>query len=159
MEVARAARRWDPSATPEGMPEAREKLVACVRALIDEHGVDPKRTIIGGFSQGAMITTDVALHHEVPFAGVAVLSGAHIRRDDWKAALTKTGNQQHIFQSHGRQDPILPFGVAEALHHAFVEAGATATFLPFDGGHEIRPRVVEGFSTFCRARLHDGERS
>ena len=61
MELARGGRQWDPSETPEGMPEARDALFACLRALIDEHGVDPGRTILGGFSQGAMIATDASL--------------------------------------------------------------------------------------------------
>lgn len=156
MELARGGRQWDPSATPEGMPEARDALQACVRSLIEEHGVDPARTIIGGFSQGAMITTDLALHHEPSFAGVAILSGSHICRDRWAAALARVGPQQRVFQSHGRQDPILPFAVAEALHEAFVTAGATATFVPFDGGHEIRPRVLDGFGGFSRAILNAG---
>lgn len=154
MELARGGRQWDPSATPDGMPEARDQLVACVSSLIDEHGVDPARTIIGGFSQGAMITTEVALHHEQAFAGLAILSGSHICRDRWATALAAVGKEQHVFQSHGRQDPILPFAIAEALHQTLVEAGATATFVPFDGGHEIRPRVLDGLAGFCRARLH-----
>lgn len=155
MELARGGRQWDPSATPDGMPEARDALVACLRALIAEHGVDPRKTVLGGFSQGAMLTTDVALHHDTPFAGLAVLSGAHVCRDRWSAALANVGKQQHVFQSHGRQDPILPFAVAEALHDAFIRAGATASFHPFDGGHELRPRVLDALGGFCRARLHD----
>ncbi len=156
MELARGGRQWDPSETPEGMPHAVDALIACLRALETEHGVNPKRTILGGFSQGAMVTTDIALHHEPSFAGLAILSGSHVRRDRWSAALSRVGKQQHIFQSHGRRDPILPFAIAEVLHGALVEAGADASFLPFHGGHELPPRVLDAFGTFCRARLHDG---
>ncbi len=156
MELARGGRQWDTRETPDGMPEARDALVACVRALIEEHGVDPKRAILGGFSQGAMIATDVALHWEPSFAGIAILSGSHLCRDRWAAALARIGSEQHIFQSHGRHDPILPFAIAEALHRTFVEAGAAATFVPFEGGHEIRPRVLEAFGGFSRAILNGG---
>jgi len=155
MELARGGRQWDPSATPDGMPEALDALRACVRALISDHGVDPARTIIGGFSQGAIITTDIALHHEPSFAGLALLSGSHVCRDRWASALAKVGKRQHVFQSHGRRDPLLPFPIAEAFHRTLVEAGAEASFLPFDGGHEIRPGVLDAFGSFCRARLHD----
>ena len=44
--------------------------------------------------------------------------------------------------SHGRQDPILPFSGAEALHEAFASAGADVEFMPFDGGHTIPESVL-----------------
>ena len=42
-----------------------------------------------------------------------------------------------VFQSHGRQDPILPYRASEWLREVFVEAGMQHEFAPFDGGHTI----------------------
>ena len=39
-----------------------------------------------------------------------------------------------VFQSHGRQDPVLPYVAAEWLKEVFVEAGMEPEFVPFDGG-------------------------
>jgi phospholipase/carboxylesterase len=154
MELARGGRMWDPSATPDGMTEARDALVAALRVLIADHGVDPTRTVLGGFSQGAMIATDVVLTAGLGFNNLAILSGSHICRDRWASAMATVGKDLHVLQSHGRSDPILPFGIAEALHHQLVAAGASASFIPFQGAHEIRPAVLEGLGKFARARLH-----
>ncbi len=155
MELARGGRMWDPSATPDGMPAAREQLIAALRVLIDEHGVDPARTILGGFSQGAMLATDVALTGGLDFKNLAILSGAHVCRERWAEALRRIGPELHVLQSHGQSDPILPFGVAEGLHRAFVEAGVSASFIPFRGAHEITPAVLDALGRFAHARLHD----
>jgi phospholipase/carboxylesterase len=40
-------------------------------------------------------------------------------------------------QSHGRADPDLAFSAAEKLNLALNEAGASLTWVPFEGGHEI----------------------
>lgn len=156
MELARGGRMWDPTATPDGMSDARDQLLACLRALIADHGLDPARTVLGGFSQGAMITTDVALTSDLGFDNLAVLSGSFVRREAWTSALASRGKQLHVLQSHGRSDPILPFGVAEALHRAFVDSGADSQFIPFHGAHEIRPVALDALGRFARARLHGG---
>lgn len=156
LELSRGGRMWDPSATPDGMLEAREQLIAALRALIADHGVDPARAILGGFSQGAMIATDVVLTAGLGFRSLAILSGSHLRRDAWAEGLADAGlaKELHVLQSHGLHDPILPFGVAEALHHTLTRAGASASFIPFQGAHEIRPAVLDALGRFAHARLH-----
>lgn len=159
MELGRGARSWDPAATPEGMLDARDKLIACLRSLIDEQGLDPARTILGGFSQGAMIATDVVLTSDLGFHNLAILSGSHVSSARWSDALSRRKHlaavgDLHVLQSHGRNDPILPFAIAEALQRELVAAGAHSSFIPFHGAHEIRPEVLDRLGRFARSRLH-----
>jgi phospholipase/carboxylesterase len=147
MEIASGrGRSWDPDAIPAGLPEARAKLVGCLRAL----DLDLSRTVIGGFSQGAMITTDLVLGEKLPVAGLAILSGSYVDRQRWLPGMK---GAPPVFQSHGLADPILPFGVAESLHQALVSAGVQATFVRSPGGHEIRPIVIETLRSFVHARM------
>jgi phospholipase/carboxylesterase len=139
-------RSWDPDTVPEGIEDARDALLSCIRAL----NLDLSRTVIGGFSQGAMLTTDLVLGEKLPVAGLAILSGSFICRSRWLPGMR---GAPRIFQSHGLADPILPFGVANALHQALIEAGAQATFVPAPGGHEIRPIVTDGLRSFVAATL------
>lgn len=161
MELGRGRRSWDPATTPEGMLDARDKLIACLRSLIEEQGLDPARTILGGFSQGAMIATDVVLTSDLGFHNLAILSGSHVSSARWSDALLKRvalgspgGSELHVLQSHGRNDLILPFAIAEALQRELVAAGAISSFVPFHGAHEIRPEVLDRLGTFARSRLH-----
>src|SRR5258708_14382933 len=56
---------------PDGLAEARPSVIA----VLDGLAAKPETTLLGGFSQGAMLSTDVALRAEKPFAGLALMSG------------------------------------------------------------------------------------
>jgi phospholipase/carboxylesterase len=144
------------SETPPGLAPAREALEGVLAALERDHGVDRSRLVIGGFSQGAMLATEVALAAEVPFAGLAILSGTLISADRWAAAASARGASIHALVSHGRRDPLLPFEDAERLRALLEQGGATVTWVPHGGQHEIPAVVVERLTAFARRRLVDG---
>ncbi len=64
--------------------------------------------------------------------------------------------RSRVLQSHGRADPLLPFAIAESLNRALADADASATFVPFAGGHEIPQTVVNRLAAFARERLATG---
>src|SRR5690606_12243938 len=63
---------------PPGLAPAREKLIALLDALEGAIGMDRKRLVLGGFSQGAMLAVDVALRSETPLAALVVMSGTYL---------------------------------------------------------------------------------
>jgi phospholipase/carboxylesterase len=50
-----------------------------------------------------------------------------------------------VVQSHGRQDPLLPYSGAETLRDLLLDAGVDLQFVPFDGQHEIPLPVLLAF--------------
>ncbi len=149
--------RSSPDATrgfAAGIHEARAALERCLEGLEQEAGLDPARTVLGGFSQGAMLSVDLALAaRERPFAGLAVLSGMLIEADRWTASAKVVGPGLHVLQSHGKHDPLLPFSLAQRLRDVLAAAGAEVELVTFAGGHEIPGFVLEALGRFCRARL------
>jgi len=105
-------------------------------------GLTADRFILGGFSQGAMLTTDIALRLSKPPAGLCVLSGALINEAEWKRMAQERGPLT-VLQSHGLNDSILPFPMGAALRDLLLEYGADVDFVPFPGDHEIPPEVVQ----------------
>lgn len=138
---------------PDGIEDARAALDGCFDALVAEHGVDPARTLIGGFSQGAMLTADRAILGARTWAGVALLSGALIAEPQWRAALATRGARLDVFQSHGHGDPLLPFAIAEQLGALLVASGARREFHPFRGQHEIPRPVLAALGAFAKRVL------
>ena len=126
---------------PAGLVEAREQLTSLVQELEREHGVARDKLVLGGFSQGAMLATDVALHLEQAPAALVVLSGSLIAKDEW-LPLMKARAGLPVVQSHGRADPVLSYELAEALRDALVAAGLQVDFHPFNGGHGIPNGVI-----------------
>lgn len=149
--------RGDPRAladeTPPGLAKARAALEATIDALEAERGVAREKLILGGFSQGAMLTTEIALHADRPFAGLVVLSGNLLSAERWTEAAGRTGPSLHAFLAHGRQDPVLPFAGAEALRALLEKSSATVDWVAHGGQHEIPPPVVVGLAAFARRRF------
>ena len=136
---------------PDGLAFARETLIAFLAALQTELAIPDDRLVLGGFSQGAMLTLDVALHREAPIAGLVQLSGTLIAESVWQPRMERLEGLP-IIQSHGKQDMVLPFVVATTLRDRLVAAGAKHQWQPFTGGHEIPSPVLAQVGTFLASR-------
>jgi phospholipase/carboxylesterase len=130
---------------PAGLAEARGKLVACLDEM--QTRLSPKKLVLGGFSQGAMLSLDVALRSERELAGVVLLSGTLLCESEW-LPLMPAKKTLPIYQSHGTHDPILPYAAAERLRDHLSAAGIAVDFVSFRGQHEIPPRVLDGLGSF-----------
>lgn len=139
--------------TPAGMAEARGALEASLAALERDHGVEPARTVLGGFSQGAMLATEVALHADRAFAGLAILSGALVSEDRWREAASQGAAAIDAIVTHGRRDPILPFDGGRAIAELLASGGARVRFVPHGGGHDIPPSALDALAILARERL------
>lgn len=145
--MARQARgERDIREIPEGLVEAREKLDALVAWLGREFAVGAK-IALGGFSQGAMLSLDFALHSAVELAGLVLWSGTHLAADDWKPRF-ESRRGLPVFMSHGESDEVLPFDVSLALQETLVESGLRVEWRTFRGGHGIPPAVADETGAF-----------
>lgn len=128
---------------PEEIDEARNKVVAAIENLMQRFGLNHSRLLLGGFSQGAMLSVDVATRGlSEPPAAMALYSGALICEKHWKQSAARL-NSTRILQSHGAQDPILPLQTGKWLKEMLEEAGCSVEFIEFAGPHTIPPAAVE----------------
>ena len=127
---------------PVGLSEARGQVLALLDALEQDHGVSRSKLVLGGFSQGAMLATDVTLRAERPPAALAILSGSLIAKAEW-LPLMKARAGLPVLQSHGRTDPVLSYEIAESLRQELVSAGLAVEFVAFNGGHGIPNGAVD----------------
>jgi phospholipase/carboxylesterase len=137
---------------PNGLSDAREQVIAMLDELESLLGVPGERTVLGGFSQGAMLACDVALRSRRPLAGLLLMSTVMVCRPEWLALLPRRAGLR-VFQSHGTQDPLLPFALAAELRDAMVAAGLETDWVEFAGGHEIPQQVVSRASAFLARAL------
>ena len=90
---------------PPGLDEARRRMIALIDALKIKHSLKSKQVVIGGFSQGAMLTTDVALHMSEPPGALLVLSGTFVAESVWKP-LAPNRKGLRVIQQHGMSDQV-----------------------------------------------------
>jgi phospholipase/carboxylesterase len=133
--------------TPQGLVPAREQMLTFLKGVEQNLGVDPRKTVFGGFSQGAMLSCDALLHTDRPYAGLVQLSGNLVSQPVWGPLMLKR-KELPVFQSHGTQDPILPYIGAERLRDALSQAGLAVEWHRFRGGHEIPEPVVQRLGVF-----------
>lgn len=121
---------------PPDLPAARGRLLALLDALAPRVGARP--LILGGFSQGAMLTCDTVLRSTFPLSAMVLLSGSRIAFDEWEPLLP-SGRLRGLptLVAHGETDADLAFAAGTALRDSLTAAGADVTWQPFAQGHEI----------------------
>jgi phospholipase/carboxylesterase len=134
---------------PDGLESARDALAETVDSIEAETGLSAERLILGGFSQGSMIATELTLTRPATPAALAIFSGTLLCESRWRNLVAEK-TALKVFQSHGRADNLLPFSEAEALHSMFVESGIEAEFLPFFGAHTIPPEALQRTATLLQ---------
>ncbi len=132
---------------PKGLAPAREKMLTFLKEVEQQFGADPRKTVLGGFSQGAMLSCDVMLRTTQPYAGLIQLSGTLLAAQEWVPLLQKR-NGLPVFQSHGMQDEILPYVGAERLRDTLSHGGLAVEWHSFRGGHEIPRSVLQRLGPF-----------
>jgi phospholipase/carboxylesterase len=130
---------------PNGLDAARARVQALLREVRTRFR--PRVLTLAGYSQGGMLSMDVALAADPPVDRVAVLSGTVIAEKQWKKGLARTPKPP-LFLSHGREDVVLPFAMSERLKGLLEQNGFAVTWVPFDGGHDIPDPVITALRTF-----------
>ena len=127
---------------PQGFQTATEQAKALVEEVKQHHS----KVYVGGFSQGAMIATNIVMQWPQLIHKLFMLSGTLLNEGEWREQVV---NMRDIptFQSHGRQDMVLPFAAAEELNQLFRDK-PDHQFHPFAGGHEIPPSILQSLSRF-----------
>jgi phospholipase/carboxylesterase len=121
---------------PSGMLESSQMLRGCLEEVERHTCVPISRMLIGGFSQGSMVATDVALGLTHPPAGLCIYSGHLLAEPRWRE-LAKNRGALPVLQTHGKFDPLLPIAGAEQLRDLLIESGLPVEFITFAGPHTI----------------------
>ena len=136
-------------------PPGLKGAASLIEDLLEDRDSVPRGPVVlGGFSQGAMVTSEVAFRSRVPLSALVILSGTLVDERSWESHFSERRGLP-VFMSHGRQDGTLPFAAADRFRHKLEAAGLQVTWCPFDGGHEIPATVVIALNEFLD-RLHAG---
>ena len=96
------------SEVPTGLLQARQALETFLTDLPRKLPVDPRKTMIGGFSQGAMLTCDLVMRTAFPFAGLIQLSGSLLAKQDWRPSVARAGGPARVSKAAGCWIPFFP---------------------------------------------------
>ncbi|MCB0412947.1 MAG: hypothetical protein KDD50_01355 [Bdellovibrionales bacterium] len=131
---------------PDGLDTARTLLHNFMQPLLEKYN----QVILGGFSQGSMLALDYMYYYNAPIKALSLLSTSFINKTKWQSS---SFVKMSIFQSHGLQDEVLPFEIAEKIHDHLTHQNHKVDFFPFRGGHEIPLPIIEKLKTFISLQL------
>jgi phospholipase/carboxylesterase len=149
-ELRRGVPRDRRDEVPDGLLAARDHVVRLLDELTARFAIPAGRLVLGGFSQGAMVSLDVALHRATPPAGLILMSGTLLAESVWRPRMPSLAGVP-VMLSHGRHDPLLPFHIAATLRDQLAAAGAAVDWQPFPGGHEIPGNALDAATALLRA--------
>ena len=128
---------------PQTFASSYGALTGFLDGFLAERGIGWDRTVIGGFSMGAVMSYAVGLGEGRPVpAGIVALSGFVPTVEGWQAELDgRTGLP--VFIHHGANDPIISVEFARKARELLVSGGIEPEYLETDAGHWLPPDAVE----------------
>ena len=135
----------------EQIPPTLSAVSTQLQELVDLVAPSYKKIILGGFSQGGMMALDLAFHTKQNIEGLILLSTNPLAKSRWQQALSEKKPESFrpwLFQSHGKQDPMLPYSNARELFDWLRPHVPAGRFVSFQGGHEIPQKVWNELGAF-----------
>jgi phospholipase/carboxylesterase len=127
---------------PETFEAAREALAGFHDEAWARTGLGPDRTVLGGFSMGAVMSYASALSAGRPtVAGILALSGFVPTVEGWQPELSGRGSTS-AFVAHGRADPVIAVGFGRGARDLLEQGGLTVHYHESGVGHQIDPAVL-----------------
>jgi len=121
--------------------------------LDGELGLDWGRTVVGGFSQGTVMSYALGLGAGRPVpAGIMALSGFIPTVDGWTADLAARPGLP-VTIAHGAADPVISVDFARAARAELEAAGLDVTYREAPVGHTIDPRGIPELQAWLSERV------
>jgi len=138
---------------PETFEAARTALAELHDRLWEETGIGPARTVLGGFSMGAVMSYATALSAERPsVAGILAFSGFVPTVEGWEPSLADRTDTR-AFISHGQRDPVIGVEFAERARALLEVGGLDVTYRESELGHQIDPAHLREAATWLGETL------
>lgn len=125
-----------PVVLDQAQAETSRQLIAdCILWIVSELQTDPARTIIFGFSQGAIMGSGIALT-EPSLVSAAVLHSGRIL-PEFLAKASVPAKSPEFLVLHGLYDPVLPVEHGRAAHESLTKLGLPSEYHEFPIAHQI----------------------
>ena len=131
---------WDPS-SPDS-DRALQVLSAVVDRVDEQYRVLPGRSVLGGFSQGAMLTYEFGLPRPDVFGGLVGLSGQINNADRVRSSLPEDRGQS-IFIAHGTEDTMIPVDRGRDSRDFLKAEGYEPDYQEYPMGHQVSQEVLD----------------
>jgi len=128
----------------------KEQLLVSAEAInrfVDrelERGIDSRRIVLAGFSQGGAVAYQVTLSHPQPLGGLIAMSTYFATSDS--ITLSEANKQLPIEIHHGLYDPVVPQNLGIRAAEFLQEHQYNVKFRTYPMDHSVCPQQIEHIS-------------
>ena len=131
-------------------------LSELIDAIPPALGIPHARIVLGGFSQGTVMSYALALGPERPSpAALIALSGFIPTVAGWEPALEGRAGLP-VWIGHGRRDPVISVEFAHSARDLLTGAGLDVAYHESEAAHHVDPRSLEPLSEWVTDALARG---
>ncbi len=124
---------------PASFAAARESLAELHEEIFSRTGLGPERTVLGGFSMGAVMSYAMGLGGDRPApAGILALSGFLPQVSGWTPDLPARAGLP-VFIAHGRADAVIDVSFGRRAAEVLTGAGLQVEYHESQGSHHVDP--------------------
>ena len=128
--------------------QAAEFIAAMLDSISSRMGYASDQIVLGGFSQGGMVSLTAGVGYEKPLAGLFCLSGAWLTTEQ----ICHQPANLPVFLAHGMLDPVVPFACTTKAEAELKKVGLTPQTLQREHmAHGIDPETVEALACFIHS--------
>jgi phospholipase/carboxylesterase len=141
---------------PETFHATYPQLAGWLDDLLAEHGIAPERTVLGGFSQGSVMSYALGLGAGRPRpAGIMALSGFIPEVEGFELDLGKAAGLP-VAIGHGTHDPVISVEFGRDARERLVAAGADVLYRESPMAHTIDPGFLRELPAWLRNAVESG---
>ncbi len=139
---------WASLGTPLSKDEylhSQDILLSFILELTSALDTPKNQIVLGGFSQGAMMTYGIGIPRPGYFAGLIALGGL-LDDETVPANATPVQTDQPIFIAHGTLDTVIPIESARSAKVRLENVGFCPTYKEYPIAHEINHDILTDLS-------------
>ena len=133
-----------------------QKSSLIIQKLIEEQislGIPSEKIIIGGFSQGAVMSFYLGLKYDKKLGGIVALSGYLPLKDKLISSIKDDLIKTPIFMAHGLYDNVIDIKIASSSFEKLSNKLSAVGFEKYDMGHELCEKEIDDLSIFFNQSL------
>lgn len=134
----------------EGITDAADRVHRCVEREL-QHGIEPARVVLAGFSQGGAVALHAGLRSRQRLAGLVALSTYLPFRTRLQAEVAQTNRDLPILICHGSADPVVSVELGQAARAALQAHGYAVEWHAYPMGHEVCLPEIQQLARWLQA--------
>jgi len=116
-------------------------------------GIDSKKIILAGFSQGGVIALQAGLRYHKPLGGIMALSTYIADQSHLAQRISAENRQLPVLMAHGKYDDVIPVELAIKSKNLLESLNYSVEWHDYPMAHSIHPEEVQVITHWIRSIL------